>query len=602
MNNQHISYVASFFLVLTFLIGLTSAVCCEKTVDGNWCQNAEQDQCATNFGATEYKVAPTSCDQTTFCSVGTCIDTNQGKCIDNTAQRTCQEQGGVWDSRNSADIVQCQLGCCRIGEQSSWTEQANCKKLATLYGVETTFRLDIASEELCIATSEPRVKGACVLDSGIERTCALTTREACQTLDGSNGGTYIDRFEFEPAEGVSTSFYEDTLCTDETLGTNCARSEKTTCVEDKDQVYFVDTCGNIANVYDASKVNDQNYWSDLIDPVDSCELNANLGNAARCGNCDYISGSICAAYERGENTKPSIGEYVCQDLSCSYDTNGNNEIDSDEVYQHGERWCAIAPGINKDFSQSYIPNPREENLVGSEYYRLVCYNGEVTVEPCASYRQEVCVESTIETPDGVGFRNAVCKPNLWETCLGQTEQEDCEDATLHDCRWINSGRLKPDLSDEHGQELNEKINRLYDMNREVVERRDVSTNMIEGWLGIDPETYFEFVCVPKYAPGYEFWEPQTTKQSGEQVTDMCSVANEVCYYTTADDIFGQTTATIEDCGKDEGNCHCVPVDDNWYWLALKENMCLSLGDCGSSVNYLKVEGGDSWDVTRSDEL
>jgi hypothetical protein len=33
----------------------------------------------------------------------------------------------------------------------------------------------------------------------------------------------------------------------------CGKTTNTVCVEGKDEVYFVDSCGNVANIYDASK-------------------------------------------------------------------------------------------------------------------------------------------------------------------------------------------------------------------------------------------------------------------------------------------------------------------------------------------------------------
>jgi len=68
------------------------------------------------------------------------------------------------------------------------------------------------------------------------------------------------------------------LCSHPGLNTKCAMSESTKC--EGDDVYFVDTCGNLANVYDASKINNQDYWSRIQEPTCSA-------STAGCGNCDY---------------------------------------------------------------------------------------------------------------------------------------------------------------------------------------------------------------------------------------------------------------------------------------------------------------------------
>ena len=41
-------------------------------------------------------------------------------------------------------------------------------------------------------------------------------------------------------------------------------TKETTCIEGKDEVYFKDSCGNIANIYDSSKINDKGYWNKVI--------------------------------------------------------------------------------------------------------------------------------------------------------------------------------------------------------------------------------------------------------------------------------------------------------------------------------------------------
>ncbi len=64
------------------------------------------------------------------------------------------------------------------------------------------------------------------------------------------------------------------MCSAETLATNCGPTEQTTCVEDADEVRLVDSCGNLANVYDASRVNDPEYWTKFIGPLDSCGIDS----------------------------------------------------------------------------------------------------------------------------------------------------------------------------------------------------------------------------------------------------------------------------------------------------------------------------------------
>ena len=123
------------FLLLGILIftgiGFVSAVgeqsfCCERLDNGNggagaWCMDAPQDECYTGnacgvTGNQRCNVIPTSCDSTSYCRMGTCIDTVEGTCMPNVAQQTCIIEGGIWNEEAAEDLAQCQLGCCLIGE------------------------------------------------------------------------------------------------------------------------------------------------------------------------------------------------------------------------------------------------------------------------------------------------------------------------------------------------------------------------------------------------------------------------------------------------------------------------------------------------------
>ena len=92
---------------------------------------------------------------------------------------------------------------------------------------------------------------------------------------------------------VNGEFHAGILCSAEELATNCSPSKKTTLIDGKDEVYFVDTCGNPANIYDASKINDKSYWRTVVKKADSCGFGNANGNAgsATCGNCNYFEGS-----------------------------------------------------------------------------------------------------------------------------------------------------------------------------------------------------------------------------------------------------------------------------------------------------------------------
>ena len=559
MINKKILMLGTILVLSIFLISIISAqeYCCEKTNAGAWCQNAPENECDTTG---DLRAVPTSCEATSYCRLGVCINSEEGTCMPNTPQKVCDENNGVWDERDKDEIPQCQLGCCLIGEQAAFVTLTRCKSLASDYGLEINYRMDIQSETECIANARPKVKGACVYEKEYEKTCKLLTKKECQEMQAS----------FE------TEFHEGYLCSATNLNTNCAFPGGTTCVDGRDEVYFLDTCGNLANVYDYSKRNSQSYWEKITAP--DCGSGSNAGSTT-CGNCDYYLGSTC------KKGSASYGNYICKDLGCTY------EGDS---YNHGETWCADAKGVDK-------------SLPGSRHFRLVCYNGEVSVEPCADFRQEVCIQSSIGD-----FKTAACRVNMWQDCYSQDNEKDCENIDKRDCKWIEGISI---LRDEEGNSL-----------------------VVNETTGEE----IEASCVPLHAPGFDFWEEGTDAES------MCSLASATCvvnYEAGISEGWKKENAKVipneqcmENCVETEcgvvlhvwremrpwseglSECEkacqnkCIPEcvyknsGDEWKldedkWASNMSNMCISLGDCGSSTNYIGEDGYYDLDdfITRSGE-
>src|SRR3989338_3430128 len=465
-----------------------ATVCCEKTKAGAWCQNTLPGNCDASYSST-----PSSCDATSFCRLGTCYDSTEGTCAEKTSQKACQESGGVWTEGAPDEVPQCQSGCCVLGDQASLTTLTRCKKLSSFYGLETDFRKNVITETACIALTEAKDEGACVYEVDFTKTCKFTTRSECTKIKESG-------------------FFKDFLCSADDLATNCGPTTKTTTIANKDEVYFVDSCCNPANIYDASKVNDKSYWRKVVSKADSCAPDDPEGNAnsPSCGNCQYIAGSIAKDYRSTTSkVKPTYGNYICQDLDCKDTFNGND-------YKHGESWC-----INDN-------NKADEESVGSRHYRHVCIAGEEIVEPCADFRQEICVEDNIETQSGV-FSQAGCRVNRWQDCSKQRAKGSCEDEDVRDCNWLSGG----------------------------------SSSSGTGESGS---------CIPSISPGLKFWD------DAEKSNKVCRQANEVCVVEFESGLLGGE--------KYIKNCECL--DDSW--IKGKENQCNSLGDCGSKVNVIKVMG------------
>lgn len=502
-------FILGIFLFSLLAVGVYAqvgnTVCCERTKSGAFCENAPVDECNP-----AYQSLPTNCESTSFCRVGTCFDSNEGICMGNTPQLVCNDNGGIWSEESPP---QCELGCCILGDQAAFVSQVRCKKLSADLGIETNYDSSINSEVACIATVQAQDRGACVYEFEFERTCKFTTRAECEGSSDGSGG-----------EIVNGEFFADKLCSAEELGTVCGPSSETRCVDGRDGVYFVDTCGNTANVYDASKVNNQAYWTDVIPVTESCGANSGDGNAQdpNCGNCNYLAGSFCRS-EDVAGGNPSYGDFICADLNC-YDTSNGND------YNHGESWC-----VNSDEGETEVG----DNAVGSRFYKHICVNGEEVLEQCGDFREETCIESSIETSDGE-FSQAACRVNRWHDCTQQYEEDDCVNTDVRDCLWVEGSEKLFVADDENG---------------------------------ISPAARnAEGVCLPMNTPGLNFWDSAETEA-------VCELGNARCVVEYEEKLFSGG----KDCVK---NCHCLQDS----WLDERAAICSALGDCGPGINWIGTEG------------
>lgn len=490
-------FVISLILLASGLVQISAAssdtVCCEKTTNNLWCQNVASNQCNSAFSA-----ATTSCAQTSFCQLGTCVNAAAGVCTENTGKSECEAKGGTWYKEAKQDIPLCSAGCCEIGDEVAFVSQTECKQLASDYGVDINFHSEITDEPSCLATANSNEKAACVFsDAGTS--CSILTKEDCLSKSGK--------------------FYDGLLCTAPELATDCAPSSKTTC--NGDDVYFLDTCGNLANIYDKkfspdtadSKKDSQynNYWTEK-------DYNKDILNLE--GDCDYAAGSTCST-ERGVS--------FCKDLSCD-----NVLINGKEVTkQHGESWCAETNGtlhhirvdpetmewINPSQRQELIDNYEKYDTPGSRYVRLQCWEGEVIEEPCADYRNEVCKEADIGTKETGEFTTAQCRVNGWRTCMDLTTQSACEDDYI-DCQWMPGYRF------------------------DLKEVDEIDRDEEQG------------SCVPLFAPGFDFWNADS---SGTSVCDLGKVSEAVAYETNwvekRDKLQYDLSKASENC---VDNCYALP--------------------------------------------
>lgn len=504
--------------------------CCEKTINGAWCQNTVEGDCDNSIDPitkSPYRKTPTSCDATSFCKLGCCVDSGEGLCMENSPQKVCEISEGTWLEDPQCNVAQCKLGCCLLGDQASFVTLTRCKRLSALYGLTTNFKKDITNEAKCIMMAYSQDRGACVYEVESDRTCKLTTRADCDNMakkEGGENGT------------ITTEFFKDYLCSADELATNCGPTTETTCIPGKDEVYFKDSCGNPANIYDASKTytKDKSYWQKIVPKSSSCSSKSKTGSAGSktCGNCDYLSGSICG---KGSAT---YGEYMCKDVNCYNTMNGNS-------YKNGESWCSY---------QGEVGGGRD--TVGSRQFRHVCIHGEETIEPCADYRNEICIQQSLDTSYG-SFTEAACRPNRWKDCIDQSKEKDCMNKDKRDCYWVLGYAY-----DGSGKSA---------ANATAATSTTTTTNQNQGIINGTG------ICLPNYPPGLKFWE------NGD-AAPVCSLGNSKQIVTYETNFFGTKTCV--------DNCDVITTK----WAQDMNVICNSLGDCGAKMNVVGryTEDGYLW--------
>ena len=512
--------------------------CCLEGNDGSICQ----DMNSYDFGSCKTNLLLTNCDTIETCQKGCCYDSNQGLCSLNSPKEKCLSNSGNWSNSATCDIQQCQLGCCIIGEQAAIITTRECTLLSDQYNLEKNFQ-SLDPDGSCNTKTGLSETGACTTpasDFSDENDCSFTTKEAC-----------------------TGTFYKDYLCTAETLNTNCIPSTDTTCIKDKDQIYFKDSCGNIANIYDASKINDMTYWTTVIEPAQSCSP-AN----ADCGNCDYLAGSVCYAYRVGQDTKPTYGDNVCRDLSCA---NGK---------QHGESWCIT------DYANTETPAVAP---VGNRWFRGTCLNGEINVEPCADFNQEICIQGE----GGTGFTEAKCTINDWRSCEVANDKESPSEV-IAECKKYDQCTLFLDIPG------NEKYSSLPGFDTSLFNSEQGAV----GDIGKDANVAVVW-CVPKYTPGLVFWSTDSStgiqENSGLDYGGSIEESNAICglgSFTCISHKQKKPALTGSWTDKENPECNIDAVSEEnraqvpLFMEAMNER-CRSLGPCGMYVNIAGELGSDS---------
>ncbi len=330
-------------------VSADSQVCCEKTKTGEYCTLASATDCDPNYNS----ASVSSCSQASFCKSVCCIDNSEGNCYSNTPFSTCYNQiNTTYDSNvPSCDprvVSACRLGCCNLGGSYSLKTETQCKveveKLPEYFAGQNYFNPSITNEYDCLQQGRSQEEGCCV---SIDGTCSYTSKDQCSTTSFVQQGA---------------GFYKNTYCSDSSLNCGCTSHAKKSCIENSDDVYWFDSCGNKEEV------------------AEDCDLDSKL--------------TIC-----GLNDAKT--DYTCRTANCVnpkvYPRSPNTNV---SVRKHSESWCVYESAVG-----AFLDRP------GTKHYRATCSRGVEQIEECRDFREEICIEANVQSSDLGSFSEAQCLYN-----------------------------------------------------------------------------------------------------------------------------------------------------------------------------------------------
>jgi len=510
--------------------------CCGITKEGKKCATVDSSECSSDSLFAE----GAECTKTSFCQKGCCYDNSTGIYDKNVLEVACDKN---WIDDPNCNAPGAKRGCCVLNDITFFETEVQCevrtKSFAQGDGV-VDWRSDLNIEQ-CAMMSAKQIEGACVLQGN---TCNFGTEASCYSYGGD--------------------FYENRLCTSPLLNTSCEPTEMTACVDGKDGVYFLDSCGNIANIYDSSRAENSTYWDLLIPLEESCGYSDEKGNAnsTSCGNCDRFLGGICRSAIENK-FEVDMGNSYCKDTSCFYDG---------KTYENGESWCiydGTVAGSLGDGKEIW-----GTDIVGSRHWRAVCNQGEVNIEPCADFRQQVCGKVEVkdynetESPIMDEYESVACVMNRWRECADVTAE----------MYYGKTGDFK----------ATKELFKNWDENMSIEFRKKCED--------IGQCVYYEMelkktptipVCMPMFAPGLEFYNGNDS-----EAEKVCSTVSLIPYIGTC------TKITLTgDCSGCVSGCDC----GTGKWLQEANAIANAFGDCGAYVNIIGDVTDDGYLSTKGKE-
>ena len=477
---------------------------------------------------------------------GCCFDPTTGLCTENADSLACGELGGDYYSSSSCSVSVCNNGCCNLGTTTKYTTSRECQVLSNAYGIEYSWiSMD---RESCSGLAETQEKGACIYAGTYENECIFTTEGNCPTPD----------------------FHPGILCTAGYLNTTCEKTTSTTMIDNDDAIYFKDSCDNVANIYDASKINDEDYWAYVRSKSESCGFGESNAGNANCGNCNYNLSSI-GRKATDTTGYPTYGDYICKDLDCG-------------AKQNGESWCYIdsAEGFEGDYTGSIDSIMGEDDRiigrVGSRFFRKYCLDGKIYTEPCSDMRAQFC-------------SNGKCQNNFWTECFNaENDSEECNEMGDYCYMWQPENECVSVHDETEGTDTVMDCPGAGEPLEEALEEYgadDFTATAVKNPMVED--LYIE-QCLPKIPGGINFWPSESGRSNSE--TSYCenygTYEEDVKFIRRSDSWYGYLDSASRDY------YHTIGLINTTYehWKTDDDDQQLESIDEKEGVDWWEFDWGD----------
>ncbi len=385
-------------------------------------------------------------------------------------------------------------------------------------------------------------KGCCVLGNDVE----FTTKQRCEKLSEEKG--FIFDFRAYQTEDMCL-FLKNNLTEGACILNGACRLEtKTECIGKNGTFYENMLCSNPSLNTSCKKQayigcvegKDEIYW------FDSCGNRENIYSADK--NLSWNNGYLLSKYKSCNILSNNAGSENCGNCDslrgsiCSKTSPDEKHV-KDGNYICKSLKCIDENGKERENGESwcvydgYIGDGKD--VVGSRHWRRICVNGHIKTEPCADYRGQICAQSIIKNNQtGKEFSQARCVSNEAIKCLAYNENME----TMPGKCLNNSHCILKEIKVSDG---------------------------------------FKFkLCTSKYPRGFDLTGKRRDKDRG-----ICSLANQKCIVVYQKKLSGWKCIQ---------NCEC----ETKKFFEQMNDLCISLGDCGSYVNILG-EGSNNVVVTNS---